>query len=86
MLDSLKPGAVVQCRLYSVPEWQDVADPAWDWVVYDYRIKPREPRKISVITYTSGALAVYASENDAKFFAAGHLGATVATFVEALES
>lgn len=47
MLDSLKPGAVVESRVRHSGEWASGRTPIWDWQLFDYRIAEPKHTKIS---------------------------------------
>lgn len=29
-------------------EWTDISEPLWDWIRFDYRIRPAEPKKVKL--------------------------------------
>jgi len=35
----------------STNPWVDADNPAWDWSMFDYRVKPREPREFFINDY-----------------------------------
>ena len=49
VLQAAKEGKTIQCRhrSHESSDWIDVAGSnMWDWYIFDYRIKPAEPRRI----------------------------------------
>jgi len=58
-------GKEVEClaRRVSGDEWEKVVSPAWNWIRYDYRIKP-EPREYYLNIYKE-AVTVFANRIDA---------------------
>lgn len=50
---AFKCGQKIQLTSDSRTQWIDVESPNWNWSLYDYRIKPREPRRIWVREYQS---------------------------------
>lgn len=67
--------------------WVDSPEPGWDWIRYDYRVKPKEPRTIYLVT-ENGTLQethyVYLSEEAAQRFAES-VDEQVIEFVEVQE-
>ena len=35
----------------NVIEWIDISEPLWDWSRVNYRIKPEEPKKVTLLGY-----------------------------------
>ena len=33
--------------------WQEESPPLWNWFVFDYRVKPVEPRQLTAVRYPS---------------------------------
>jgi len=50
---AFKCGQKIQLTSDSRTQWMDVEAPNWNWSLYDFRIKPREPRRIWVREYQS---------------------------------
>ena len=59
VLIAFAEGKTIQCRRRTQVEWLNApANPLWDWVTFNYRIKPAEPRKVKLEAWidTSGEL------------------------------
>lgn len=48
VLEGARDGKVIECRVKGGTSWGDVKYPNWDFVCYDYRIKP-EPMEWWVV-------------------------------------
>lgn len=66
-------GKTIQGRPHSLgwqtekAPWEDLAwDPAWDWKVYEYRIKPDKPRERWIVTDGAGNETLYFHDPRAK--------------------
>jgi hypothetical protein len=55
-------GAEVLSRPYGASEWNYTENPEWDWIYFDYRLKPRKPRRIWVDEYSNGTSVVHSSQ------------------------
>ena len=55
VMQAAKEGKAIQSRLRTHRDidefWSYVLAPSWDWSVFDYRVKPAEPRKVWMIMY-----------------------------------
>lgn len=65
-------GATIQSKVLTpgVVTWNDCAGPNFNWVVYDYRVKPQPPRDIWVNEYEKGFGLAHPTEEVALFVAA----------------
>ena len=90
VLQASKKGKTIQSRhrSYESSDWIDVAGSnMWDWYMFDYRIKPAEPRRIWLNLYpTAGCLSAvcYDSREEAASIAR-HRDAQQIEFVEVME-
>ena len=43
-------GKTIQSMRFAnnVIEWIDIQEPVWDWIRFDYRIKPAEPKQVTL--------------------------------------
>jgi len=58
-----KNGKKIQARCVPDGEWVDVQFPCgWNWVHFDYRVKPVEPRKIWVRIYCDGTMTAHSDK------------------------
>ena len=39
--------------------WHVVIEPTWNWDIYDYRIKPAEPKRVKLLAYVTKTGAFY---------------------------
>ena len=56
VLQAFKEGKKIQvrCRSNDADDWVDAADNnAWNWDMFDYRVKPAEPRRIWLHCYSA---------------------------------
>ncbi len=99
VMQAFRDGAKIQRRRaeggYS-PIWQDITNPNWMWGMYEYRVKPSEPRTLYVneprtlyvnepLLYRAGqCLCAYVGEKDARYGAAS-VHDRVIKFVEVLD-
>lgn len=53
VMQAAKEGKAIQRRhLHDTDEcWRDSPDPSWNWVQFDYRVKPEEPSRIWLNRY-----------------------------------
>ena len=69
---AFKEGKAIQRRhrhLHDIDvHWIDAPKPSWNWTAFDYRVKPREPRRIWVNDYPDGreSLARYETKEEAQ--------------------
>lgn len=50
VMQAFKEGKVIECRNKSGSIWNSIPDPAWNWSICDYRVKP-EPKEDWVVEY-----------------------------------
>ncbi|KAB7765372.1 hypothetical protein [Xanthomonas sp. LMG 12461] len=90
VMQAFERGEDIQCiRLGIVDDWVKCTTPPykWNWVGYDYRIKPREPRVIWVNEYTgNGDIKFYGHADEASARgAAGHVARVAIKYIEVIE-
>lgn len=74
-----------QCRRNDAATgWRDAEHPIWDWMSYEYRVKPK-PVEVFVNEYANGSLAVHRDEATAKeaFMAMRKSGSPAVRYVRA---
>jgi hypothetical protein len=51
-------GKVVECRRVgsSSSTWGTTSTPSWDWITYEYRVAPPEPRTLWAISRSDGTI------------------------------
>lgn len=86
VMQAAKEGKTIQCkfRAQGKDHWFDVAFPSWDWATFDYRIKPKEPRRIWVNMYDDHRGFAYPSREQANARAGTYRAACV-EFVEVVK-
>ena len=40
VMQAFKEGKTIECRMFMYDEWEETDDIEWNWVLFDYRIKP----------------------------------------------
>lgn len=87
VMQAFERGEEIQCiRLGIVDDWVKCATPPykWNWIGYDYRIKPREPRVIWVNEYRHQQDVVHEDEESARKSAYGAVHIAV-KYIEVIE-
>ena len=52
VMEAYEEGSEIQFRDHVTQEWEDVSgEPIWDWVNGSYRIKPNNPKMVTVYEY-----------------------------------
>ena len=46
VMRAFEQGRQIQEKCYYLTEWEDIDDPEWDWVGYEYRVKPKPKTKM----------------------------------------
>ena len=55
VMEAAAHGEKIECRFNMDTSWQDVKVPLWNWVEFDYRVKPK-PQKFWVVFDKRGNL------------------------------
>ena len=73
-----------QCRRNDAATgWRDAAHPVWDWMSYEYRVKP-QPAEVFVNEYPDGSRSVYLGKAQAQaYFINGKGGSPAVRYVRA---
>lgn len=40
VMQAYKEGKTIECRMFCYDDWKEADDVQWNWVLYDYRVKP----------------------------------------------
>lgn len=59
VMQAFKEGKVIECRNKSGSIWNSVPDPAWNWSICDYRVKPEPKEDWVVELYVNGKWNFY---------------------------
>jgi|TARA_R110000851_G_scaffold87200_3_gene190052 hypothetical protein len=61
-------GKTIQGAPCNSSDWMDLRDPCWNFDIWDFRVKPAEPRVFYVVDYFTGCLGEkrYLYEFDAR--------------------
>jgi len=54
--------------VYSRPKWDFCPNPQWDWIGFEYRVKP-EPREWYINMYADGRVHMYDNKSEADWWA-----------------
>ena len=65
VLQAAKEGKMIQRQHKAFLDWCDIAEPDWDFVHFNFRVKP-EPRTIWMNEYSHGSYAVHCSKDEAE--------------------
>ena len=69
VMQAAKEGKAIQSRHLPHRDidvhWKDSPRPSWNWAMFDYRVKPAEPRRVWVNTYGNRMGFAYASREQA---------------------
>ena len=91
VMQAAKEGKAIQRRhrhLHGIDaHWKDTPEPIWNWVMYDYRVKPAELRRIWLNWYPTKkcrSSVCYDSREEAASFAIHDIAEQI-EFVEVME-
>lgn len=85
VMNAAKEGKEIQRRCAGDKGWNDASRPAWNWVDFEYRVKP-EPREWwAILNYMGTPVGIFQEKDDAEFNAKNWNNATIVPVREILE-
>lgn len=55
IMQAFEDGKEIEYRDNTKNDWLDAKSPLWDWIDYDYRIKPQKPQKPFIFEWLCSA-------------------------------